>query len=391
MRFAPHITAIQPPPITEVKSWIAGRTFPDEQPLVDLCQAIPDYPPPAALIQALRSALDDPLTFKYSIDEGLPEVRQSVSDWYLRCYGAAPSPSQLTMTIGASQAFWLAIGSLCQPGDEVLVQLPAYFDHPMGLQALGVRPVYTPFSEAAAGLPELDAIEQLISPRTRAILLVTPSNPTGAVIPPKQLEKLFELAKRHQLTLILDETYNAFTAGRPHDLFSRPDWSDHFVQLASFGKTFAMTGLRCGALVGSEELIAQALKIQDSMSVCQSRPAQLAVSFGCRNLDAWVADNCRMMATRHDLFRELFLQADIPFKLIASGSFFAWIRHPWPQLSGRQAARILADQANLICLPGEAFGPDLEAYLRLAFGNLPDAQIPAAIQRFSRDFSPLSP
>ena len=386
MRISRHIERIQPPPITEVKSWIAGREFPADRPLVDLCQAIPDYPPPRELIKAVKAGLDDPLTFKYSPDEGLLETRQAVSSWYLRRYLAGPTPEQMCLTIGASQAFWLAICSLCQPGDEVIVQLPAYFDHPMGLQALGITSVFAPFQPETAGLPDPDVLARLITPKTRAILLVTPSNPTGAVIPSQQIEQLFELARQHGIVLILDETYNAFVDGIPHYLFHRKDWGRHFVQLASFGKTFALTGLRCGALIAAKELIDQALKIQDSMCVCQSRPAQQAISYGCRHLDDWVVANARMMRQRHDLFRQLFLEANTPFKLMASGSFFAWVRHPWPGMAGRQAARILAEQGQLICLPGEAFGPGLEPYLRLAFGNIAQERIPQAIERFCLKF-----
>ena len=114
----------------------------------------------------------------------------------------------------------------------------------------------------------------------------------------------------------------------------------------------------------------------------RSRPATLALEYGCRQLDDWVAANCRMMQQRHDQFCSDFTAAQHSFELIASGSFFAWIKHPWPDLNSRQAARKLAEQANLICLPGEAFGPGLKPYLRLAFGNIPQQQIPRAIERF---------
>ena len=384
MRVSKNIEQIQSPPITEVKSWLAGQTFPDEKPLLDLCQAVPSYSPPAELVQHLKQALDDPFTYKYSPDEGLPEVREEVCQWYQRHYEGAPEPGQLCLTIGASQAFWLAMTTLCQPGDEVIVQLPAYFDHPMGLQALGIKPVYAPFDPTTAGQPNLETISRLISPKTKAILLVTPSNPTGAVIPADQISAFFELAQGHNINLILDETYNAFIGHTPHQLFNRPDWSDNFIQIASFGKTFALTGLRCGALIADEEFIQQALKIQDSMAVCQPRTAQLALKFGCQHLDDWVAKNGLTMRQRHDCFKAEFLTAKTRFELTASGSFFAWVKHPWKDLSGRQAAKRLVESANLICLPGEAFGPRLESYLRLSFGNIETTQISRAIERLEQ-------
>lgn len=384
MKIASHLKQIQTPPITEVKRWIHGRTFPAEQPLVDLCQAVPSYAPAPELMDYLKQQMASAETFKYSIDEGLPEVREELTAWYQRRYQAAPSINQVCLTIGASQAFWLALTCLCRPGDEVIIQLPAYFDHMMGLQTLGITPIYAPFNAQSGGSPDTETIRELITDKTRAILLVTPSNPTGAVIDSGQADDLFELARKHDISLILDETYNAFVGSQPHKLFSRPDWHDHFVHIASFGKTFALTGLRCGALIGAEELIEQALKVQDSMVVCQSRPAQLALAYGCRHLDSWVDANCAMMSRRHDCFKQEFTAAELDFELAASGSFFAWIKHPWKQLSGRQAAKKLADEANLICLPGEAFGPGLEPYLRLAFGNIEVDEIPQAIARFEQ-------
>ncbi|MBN2644050.1 MAG: aminotransferase [Desulfuromonadaceae bacterium] len=382
------------PPISEVKGWIAQRQFPADKPLLDLCQAIPDYPPHPQLLEHLKHQLSDPTLAVYSPDEGLLEVRNSVSRWYKRRYGldaaggddadAGPRPEQICLTIGASQAFWLALLLVCRAGDEVIVQVPAYFDHPMALQTLGIVPRYVAVDTVGA-LPDVEAIAAAITPRTRAILLVTPSNPTGAITPPALLEQLYQLAVEQDIALILDETYNAFVPGQlpPHALFAKPDWPRHLIHLASFGKTFALTGFRAGALVADQALIYQALKVQDSMVVCQPRITQRAVAYGCDHLDAWVADNAAMMQRRHDQFVQLFNASVRSFELAASGAFFAWVRHPWKELTGRQAARRLADEANLICLPGEVFGPGLEGYLRLAFGNIRLEQIETAVARFA--------
>lgn len=384
MKLSPHVEAVQFPPITEVKSWLSGLEMTADQPLVDLCQAVPDYAPAPELVAHLRGLLDDPETSRYSPDEGLPEVRSAVSAWYARHYNAAPTAEEICMTVGASQAFWLAIMTLCQAGDEVIVQLPAYFDHPMALQALGISCVWAPFAEATAGQPDIDAIAARITSRTRAILLVSPSNPTGAVTPTETLQQLYALAKQHGISLLLDETYNAFLpeGQSSHELFAEPDWQQHFIQIASFGKTFALTGYRAGALIAGPEVINQALKVQDSMVVCSPRITQQAIRFGCDHLDDWVAANAIMMQQRHDRFRDLFDQPENPFQLVASGGFFAWVKHPWPQLSGRDAARRMVEQARLLCLPGDAFGPGLSNYLRLAFGNIHAAAIPSAVQRF---------
>jgi aspartate/methionine/tyrosine aminotransferase len=383
MVLSPHIRAVHSPPISEVKGWLAAR--PDTGlALIDLCQAVPDYPPAAELTAHLAGLLDDPQTSRYSPDEGLPEVLEAVCRYYQRSYEAQIAPANLCLTIGASQAFWLAVVTLCQAGEEVVLQAPCYFDHAMALDMLGIRAVYAPFDEASAGLPSPAVIESLITARTRAILLVTPSNPTGAITPPDRLDELYALAQCRNIALILDETYNSFIPGgvRPHGLFTRAEWGDAFVHIGSFGKTFALTGYRAGLLAAAPDFIHQALKAQDTMAVCQPRITQHAVRYGLDHLDGWVAGNRDMMGRRHDLFRTEFLLPGNPFQLAASGAFFAWVRHPFAGLTGRQAARRLVDEAAILCLPGEVFGPGLQGYLRLAFDNIREEAIPEAVRRF---------
>ena len=385
-----QISRVHAPPISEVRGWLAGAD--PGVPLIDLCQAVPDYAPAEALTDYLAALVKEPLTSRYSPDEGLPEVREAVCAGYRSLYGANLNPGQICLTIGASQAFWLAMVTLCRAGDEVIVQLPAYFDHPMALEMLGIRCVYAPFDEASGGMPDLATLSGLIGEKTRAILLVTPSNPTGAVIPPATVRALYRLAARRNIALVLDETYNSFITGgvRPHDLFEHDSWSDHFLQIASFGKTFALTGYRAGMLVASERFIGHALKAQDTMAVCQPRITQHAVRFGLEHLSAWVAENRVMMERRHDLFKSEFARPGNPFSLAASGPFFGWVRHPFVGSTGRQVARRLVREAGLLLLPGEVFGPGLEGYLRLAFGNIRLEQIPEAVARF-REFPPDSP
>jgi aspartate/methionine/tyrosine aminotransferase len=383
MRFSlnEHVRSIHPPPISEVRNWVAQRPV-DAAPLIDLCQAVPDYAPPAEMIEYIRQMALDPLTSRYTPDEGLAEVRESVCKRYRRRYAARINPDQVCLTVGASAAFWLAILTLCHAGDEVIVQLPCYFDHPMALGSLGITAVYPPYDPARRGLPDPAVIASLITSRTRAILLVSPSNPTGAVIPPDLLRELYCLARKHRIALILDETYSDFIEGMPHDLFTREEWGSTLLQVMSFGKSYALTGYRAGMLAAAPEVILQALKIQDTMTVCQPRITQLALHYGLEHLDQWVEANRQMMTQRHNLFTEEFNLPGNRFHLMASGSFFAWVKHPFSGQTGREVARRLATEAGIMTLPGEVFGPGLEDYLRLAFGNITDAGIPEAIRRF---------
>jgi aspartate/methionine/tyrosine aminotransferase len=332
-------------------------------------------------VEQLQRFTSNPLTARYSPDEGLPQAREAVAARYRSVYGNGPSPAQICLTVGASQAFWSALVTLCRARDEVILQTPAYFDHPMALAMLGIRPVFAPFKEEDGGILTAEKVERLITPHTRAILVVTPSNPTGSVTPPETLSALFQVARRHGVALVLDETYADFIpgGGPPHHLFQDPSWDRHLVQVMSFGKTYALTGYRAGCLVASEQFLHHALKAQDTMTVCQPRITQMALAWAAEHLDDWVAANREMMTRRHQTFRDAFTATGNPFVLVTSGSFFAWVRHPWSGLSGREAARRLARERGVMTLPGEVFGPGLEPYLRLAIGNVAQEQIPAAV------------
>lgn len=310
-------------------------------------------------------------------------MRKALAGRYQRIYAASLSADNICLTVGASQAFWLTMMALCRAGDEVIIQTPYYFDHDMGLAMLGIKRVYAPFNPADGGLPSVEAISGLITQKTRAILLVTPSNPTGTVTPPELIEKLYSLAAGHRIALVLDETYADFilSDAAPHQLLARQDWGETFIQIMSFGKTYSLTGYRAGLLLASEKLVHHALKAQDTMVVCQPAITQLALAFAAENLDSWVSGNARMMAQRHERFCHEFAQPGNPFELVASGSFFGWVRHPFQDLSGRQAAKKLIDEAGLLTLPGEVFGPGFEGYLRLALGNIGEETIPEAVRR----------
>jgi len=382
---SPLIESVHFPPISEVRRWLNERPADCEMPLIDLCQAVPDYPPAPELVAHLSSVLTDPMTSRYSPDEGLPEVLEAVCQRYRKRYGALINPSQVCLSIGASQAFWLAMITLCQSGDNVVVQTPYYFDHDMALAMLGIGRMYAPFDEATGGLPSPGAIAGLITPRTKAILIVTPSNPAGTVTPPELIAELYRLAADKGIALILDETYADFLPvdEAPHRLFTDATWGSHLIHLMSFGKTYALTGYRAGLLAAGEQFIHHALKAQDTMAVCQPRITQKAIQFGVEHLDSWVAGNRLMMASRHERFRNEFIRSGIQFKLVTSGTFFAWIRHPFTGRSGREVAKKLALEHGILSLPGEVFGPGMEGYLRLAFGNIKEEAIPEAVARFS--------
>ena len=378
----PDLEAVSAPPISVVAQW--REKYAGSAPLLDLCQAVPDYPPAPPLIDYLTKVIQQPETARYTPDEGLEQVRESVVAAYAHKYQASLSPQHLCLTCGASAAFWLAITSLCRAGDEVILQNPCYFDHPMALQALNIHIRYAENQPGQPGVPSPASIQQLITPRTRAILLVTPSNPTGVTISRELLKSYFEIAQSHTIALILDETYSDFLYGAPHDLFQQENWDQTLIHIMSFGKTLALTGFRAGALIAAPHTIQLGLKVQDTMTVCQPRITQLAVQYGLDTLGDWIAQQREGIQRRHDRFCEIFTHPQNKFTITASGNFFAWVRHPYQQYDSYQACQHLAEQFGVLSLPGAAFGPGNEQYIRLALGNSAIEQLPEVADRFIR-------
>lgn len=345
------MAGVDDPPVAEAKSWVEGRTFPDDRPLLDLSQAVPAYPPARELRAHLAALVQRDDTAAYAPALGLPHTRVAVGEHL------GLDVDHVMITAGCNQAFCLAIGVLCEPGDNVILPVPYYFNHLMWLTANGVDARY----ETPGHPAPIDA-------RTRAIVLVTPNNPTGTVATPTEIAGQFERARAAGVALMLDETYKDFrpTTEPAHDLFTRADWDTTLVQLFSFSKVFSLAGYRAGSLAAHPDLIAQAAKLADCQTIGAPRITQDAVTWALRNLDGWVEAKRVEMNEKLDAFRRVIARS--PYELTSSGAYFAYLRHPHAD-PARSVARCLADDQHLLCIPGECFGPDQEQYLRLAFGN----------------------
>ncbi|HEV7370240.1 aminotransferase [Arenibaculum sp.] len=378
----PLLAAVETPPVAEARNWVRGRSFPADRPLVDLAQAVPGHPPADALIDHLAVRLRDPQVHRYTDVLGEPELREAHAGHMSTFYGSPVAPGQVAITAGCNQAFCLAVMAVAGAGDDVILPLPYYFNHSMWLGMMGVGAVHLPFRPEAAGVPDVEQAARLIGPRTRAIVLVTPNNPTGAVLPPATIRAFFDLARQRGIALILDETYKDFVAGGepPHRLFADPDWGGTLIQLYSFSKVFALTGYRVGSLIASERMVAQVEKALDTMAICAPRIGQDAALFGLTSLGDWVADNSRAMGRRADAFHA-GLSSLRGWRLVSLGAYFAYMEHPLEGVRSDVVARRLVDEHNLLALPGTMFGPGQERFLRLAFANVDEGLVPVVVER----------
>lgn len=373
------------PPIAEAQAWVARRRFPPERPLIDLAQAVPGYPPAAELVAHLRSRLGEPETARYTPIAGLPALRDALAEETRGIYGGDAAPGDVVVTAGCNQAFCLAMAALAGPGDEVILPAPYYFNHKMWLDMQGVSSVVLPFDPVDRGRPRPDALASAITPRTRAIALVSPSNPSGAILDADTLDAAFDLARDRGLALVLDETYRDFlpAGGAPHRLFQRPGWRDTLVQLYSFSKVYSLAGYRVGALVGGGPLVRAATKVMDTIAICAPRIGQEAALFGLRHLGAWRAARRDDMLARLAALETAFAGRPGGFELISAGAFFALVRHPYRDLRPAEVAERLVERAALLTLPGSMFGLGDAPFLRMAFGNVEPPVLARGIARLN--------
>ncbi|HVT53102.1 MAG TPA: aminotransferase, partial [Dongiaceae bacterium] len=331
----PLLSGVGEPPIAEAVSWISGRSFPDDKPLVDLSQAAPGYPPAPALTDHLRDIVGAAQTSRYADIEGIPALRAALSADIDRRYGGATHADQVLITAGCNQAYCLVTNALAKAGDEIIMTSPYYFNYRMWLDMTGVTSVLLPHAKDNPASPDLATAEKLIGPKTRALVLISPNNPTGAIYPPEEIRAAYELCKRRKIAFVLDETYRDFMPGwpQPHDLFGDKDWPETLIHLYSFSKSFSLPGYRVGAIVADPKLNAEIAKAMDCVAICAPRIGQLAGLYGLQHLDDWRKGITEMLADRLLALQAAFSRNDLGYELVSSGGFFAYVKHPHRGLS----------------------------------------------------------
>ena len=379
----PLLHAVEAPPIAEAMSWVDTR--PGNRGLINLCQAVPSYPPSTSLQDHLAAAVTEPGTSLYTDIAGLPELRRELAVSMGKDYRGDIEPADVLIAAGCNQAYCLAMLAHARAGDNVILPSPFYFNHEMWLSMLGVEARSISSLHGSSAVPSVADAASLIDQRTRAIVLVTPNNPTGAIFPSTVISEFFELARSRNIALVLDETYKDFRSdpAPPHDLFQRADWRDTFVQLYSFSKAYALTGYRVGSIIAGPQFIAEIEKVMDCVSISAPHVSQLAALFGLRSLASWKSEKGRMMSARLQSLRKAFHRSRLNYELVSSGAYFAYVRHPFEDTPAKTVAQRLAREHQLLCLPGSMFGPGQERYLRLAFANVEAHVMPDVVDRLA--------
>jgi aspartate/methionine/tyrosine aminotransferase len=382
----PAMAATDPPPVMEARRWLNGVVFPADRPLINVSQAAPVDPPPLGLRQALAdAALHDDAAHLYGPVLGLPELRAEIAAQWSAAYGGRIAPEQVAITQGCNQAFTAILSTLAGHGDEVILPTPWYFNHKMWLDMAGVSTV--PLATGEGLIPLAEDAAKLITPRTKAIVLVSPNNPGGSEYPAETLAAFRDLARARGIALIVDETYRDFDSrtGRPHALFTDPDWDETFIHLYSFSKAYRLTGHRVGAIVASVARLAEVEKFLDCVAICPGQLGQIGALWGMRNLSQWVAgERAEILARRAAMVGGF---AALPeWKLLGCGAYFAYVEHPYP-LASNELAKRLVQEASLLMLPGTMFQPAGsevgKRQLRIAFANVDAGGIAEMFRRLA--------
>lgn len=346
--------------------------------VISLLEGESELDPPATVTAATAQALKQGLT-RYSNAAGLPELRTALAAKLKKENGVSAAPEDILVTNGAKQAIYTALQTLCGPGDEVVIPAPYWVTFPSAVLLAGARPVFAP--ALGRELP-VDAIARAVTKRTKAVIINTPNNPTGAVYGRDELKALAALARKKDLFLVCDEAYERLVYdGRRHVSLASlgPDAARRTVTVQTFSKSYAMTGFRVGYLAGSPEIVKAAARIHSHVTgnVCAfvQRGALAALDDG-----TFTNRQCIVMQKRRDLaFRETTKLFDC---LKPRGGFFLFPdvrRHLGRGCPDSAAlAERLLKEARVAVLPGSACGK--EGHIRVSFSTS-EADIAEGIRR----------
>ncbi|TKW67983.1 MAG: aminotransferase [Paracoccus denitrificans] len=380
----PAIAGTFAPPVMEARRWVEAAHFPPERPLINVSQAAPVEPPPEPLRRIMAdAALNRPEAHLYGPVLGNDDLRATLAASWSRFYDAQIGPERIAITQGCNQAFCAAIATLAAAGDEVILPVPWYFNHKMWLDMQGIKAV--PLTCGDDMIPRAEDAAALITGRTKAIVLISPNNPTGAEYPAATLAEFFDLARSQGIALIVDETYRDFDSrtGAPHDLLARDGAEDVLIQLYSFSKAFRLTGHRVGAVLAGAARMAELEKFLDTVAISTSQIGQIAAEWGLRNMGDWLAGERNEILSRRDAMIEA-MAAISGFRIVSAGAYFAWVEHGFDIPSDVLAQRLVAE-AGVLMLPGTMFMQDGMGtkHLRVAYANVDAAGITRLAERLA--------
>lgn len=349
---------------------------------VSLGQGIPSPNTPLFIREAVIKALqDDGAVGKYSLQPGVPKLKELIAEDLMRTRNMprVDPDTEIYVSCGGMEALATGIATIVDKGDEVILNSPSYSSHiEQILFAEGV-PVFVPLDEGAEWSLNLDALRKAVTKKTKALILCSPSNPTGAVFTETQLREIADIILEHNLFVILDETYDFLVYDdQPYfSLLSMPELKNNVIAACSFSKRYCMTGWRVGYMYAPARIIKQVLKVHDAFAICAptiSQYAAIAALSGTNGKDGpgdeSVKELIRTMTARRDLVCSRLDRLSEVFSYAKPrGGYYVFPRYQAKENIGSMdfALRLL-NEAKVITVPGNAFGPTGEGHIRMSFG-----------------------
>jgi aminotransferase len=343
----------------------------------------PDFVTPWHIREAAIYALERGRT-GYTANLGLLSLREAIAASVQKHFKAGYDPAEeILIAVGVSEAMDLAFRALINPGEEVIYHEPCYVSYSPGIVLAGGVPVAVSCRPENAFSVTAAAIEKVVTPRSKALVLNFPTNPTGGTMERSELEKIAALARRHNLVVITDEIYSELTFEGEHvSVVALPGMKERTVFLHGFSKAYAMTGFRIGYACGPAAIIDAMMRIHQYSMLCASIVSQEAALEAIEHGEADTAEMREQYRARRNYivsaFNEMGLKCHLP-----RGSFYAFPCIQSTGLNSQEFARQLLEAEKVACVPGNAFGPTGEGYLRCCFATALD-RIEIAVERMAR-------
>jgi len=363
------------------------------RPVIGFGAGEPDFPTPDYIVEAAVEAARQPRFHRYSPAAGLPELKQAIVEKTARDSGYEVEPSQVLVTNGGKQAIYEAFATMLDPGDEVIIIAPYWTTYPEPVKLAGGVPVFVVTDESTGYLASVEQLEAARTERTKALVFVSPNNPTGAVYPREQVRAIGQWANEHGLWVLTDEIYEHLVYGDAE--FSSlpvevPEIADRTVVVNGVAKTYAMTGWRVGWIIGPKDLIKAASNLQSHSTSNVANVSQAAALAAVSGDLAAV----RKMRESFDRRRRTIVRMLNEITGVVcpepQGAFYAYpsvrdllgkkIRGKTPQTSA-ELAELILEQAEVAVVPGEAFGTP--GYLRLSYA-LSDEDLVEGVGRIQK-------
>jgi aminotransferase len=375
---ARHVVGLRPSGIRKFFDIVA--TMKD---VISLGIGEPDFTTPAPIIEAGIRALHAGETH-YTSNAGLIELRQAVADHIAKVYNVQYDPkSEVIITVGVSEALYLTMTALLNPGEEVIIPTPCFVSYQAEVILAGGVPIEVPTYVEDSFQVKPEAVRAAITPRTKAIFLGYPNNPTGAVYTRAVLEEIARIAEEHDLVVISDELYDQLVYGVEHVCFpSLPGMRQRTVLLGGFSKNYAMTGWRAGFACGPEEIIRGLVRIHQYTIMSAPTMSQMAALEALKNGGKYVVQ----MRDEYDRRRKLIVNGLNNLGLPTfepKGAFYAFPNIAVTGMDDETFAQKLLEEERVACVPGSSFGAGGEGYIRCSYATAYE-KLEEALRRMER-------